>query len=159
MKPETKIQELHAAYCSISGMDVALRFNRESSWVEFTHAGFTKADLEAVLKRLRRLIKQGDRRPECLKFSNAVEGLDRFEEELAMIRAEAQGIVPVERQMSVMELHRVKEAKQAVLDELKVRHANENAFGLQWDTQESKTQAVSLRREIHGLTSAISQMA
>lgn len=159
MKPESKIQELHSTYCTISGMDVALRFNRESSWVEFTRAGFTRADLEAVLKRLIRLIKQGDRRPECLKFSNVVEGLDRFEEELAMIRAEERGLLPVDRQMTVTELYRVKEAKQAMLDEMKMLHANEDAFGLSWDSPDAKARASALRREIHQITDTISKMA
>jgi hypothetical protein len=159
MKPDTKILELHQTYCHLSGMDVALRFNRESSWVDFTRAGFTKADLEAVIQRLLRLIKQGERRPESLKFSNVVEGLDRFEEELAMINAEAKGLLPVERPMSVMELQRIKEAKQALLDEFKAVHANEDAFGLNWDSPDASSRARAMRQQIHTITEQISQMA
>jgi hypothetical protein len=140
-------------------MDVALRFNRESSWVDFTRAGFTKSDLEAVIERLLRLIKQGERRPESLKFSNVVEGLDRFEEELAMINAESKGLLPVERPMSVMELQRIKEAKQAILDEFKAMHANEDAFGLNWDSPDTSSRARVMRQQIHAITEQISQMA
>jgi hypothetical protein len=159
MSPIETIAALHETYCRLSGMDVALRFNRESSWLEFTRSGFTKADLEAVLQRLNKLIKLGDRRPECLKFSNVIQGLDRFEEELAMIRAEEKGLLPVERSLSVMELYRIKEAKQLLLDDLKNKHANEDAFGLTWDTPDARSRYCTLKREIRQITDTISQMA
>lgn len=158
MKPLENIQELHQTYCRLSGMNVALRFNRESSWVYFTQAGFTKEDLEAVLQRLLKLVKLGDRRPECLKFSNVVEGLDRFEEELAMIKAEQNGLVQVQQKLSVTELHRIKEAKQAILADLKFKHASEDAFGLNWETPEFASQAAALRREIFQLIKAIADV-
>ena len=85
--------------------------------------------------------------------------LHRFEEELAMIRAEDKGLVPVERQLSVMELQRVKEAKMAVLDELKAGHANEDAFGLNWDTPANLERARIIRGEIRQVNDSISKLA
>lgn len=159
MKPGQNIQELHALYCSITKMDVALRFNRESAWVEFVRAGFSKADLELVLRRLLRLVQCGDRRIECLKFSNVIEGLDRFEEELAVIKLEGTGFVHGEKQMSVMELYRIVEAKRVVVDRLQAAHANEDAFGLSWDSPGAKAEYRTLKSEITALERKIASMA
>lgn len=153
------VPELHKVYCAMSGMDVPLRFNRESSWVDFIRSGFTQADLESVLKRLLRLVHAGERRPESLKFSNVVEQLDRFEEELAMIRAEAKGLVAREHTMSVMELYRIMEAKQAMAEQLANKYANEDAFGKIWTDDAARTDYTKLRHEMHSLQQRISQMA
>lgn len=149
---------MHKTYCELSGMDVLLRFDRTSAWMQFMRENFTKNDLVAVLERLRILVKKGDRRPECLKFSNVVEQLDRFEEELAMVKAETAGITPVER-MSVMELSRVIEAKQIRQKILAREHAIEDVFGLKWDTEESKAQYFKLCKEIRKCQERLSKMA
>jgi hypothetical protein len=159
MTADKKIQELHDTYVKVSGMDVALRFNRESSWMEFVRAGFTNADLAAVLGRLRAMVATGDRRPECLKFSNVVEGLDRFEEELAMIKSQLNGVEPGERPLSVMEMYRVIESKQRIVDELERRYANEDAFGLSWSNQEFREEAATLRKQIRVLHYRIAKVA
>lgn len=159
MNQNPSIQELHETYCRLSRMQVKLAFNRESSWYNFTQAGFTKADLEAVLKRLVRLVEHGERRVEALKFSNTVEALDRFEEELAVIRAEGDGFKRGEQQMSVMELHRVLEAKRAVWTSLRNLHGREDAFGLIWDDPRAKDKHCQLRQEIECLEQRIASMA
>lgn len=159
MNQNTSIQELHETYCRLSRMQVKLAFNRESSWYNFTQAGFTKADLEAVLQRLVRLVEQGERRVEALKFSNTVEALDRFEEELAVIRAEGDGFKLGEQQMSVMELHRVLEAKLYTVRHIEQRHAREDAFGLAWDDNDAREHWRKLRIEIQDLQQRIASMA
>jgi hypothetical protein len=136
-------------------MELALRFNRESSWTLFTQEGFTKADLIAVIDRLKRLVQEGERRPECLKFSNVVEGLDRFEEELAMIKAEAAGLKPVDRAMTVMEMVRVREAKFTMLQRLRADHSKEDSFGLVWNSACAREHAVTLLTEIKLLNERI----
>lgn len=159
MNQNTSIQELHETYCRLSKMQVKLAFNRESSWYNFTQAGFTKADLEAVLKRLVRLVEQGERRVEALRFSNTVESLDRFEEELAVIRAEEAGLKRGDRQMSVMELHKVLEWKQANAKALVFAHTREDPFGLVWDDGDAKAQYRKLMTEIRNLQNRIANMA
>jgi hypothetical protein len=153
------IEDLHRTYCSLSKMEVSLRFNRESSWVEFIRAGFTKADLEAVLHRLLRLIECGERRPEALKFSNVVEGLDRFEEELAMIKAEANGLKVGEQRISVFDLTRIIEEKHAIANRLEDSHATRDAFGLSWRDEGAKADYRQLISEIIGLRKRIAALA
>lgn len=156
---QATIAELHQTYCRLSGMEVALRFNRESSWVEFIRAGFTAQDLEAVIKRLLSLVKQGDRRTESLKFSNVVQGLDRFEEELAMIKAEANGLIAVERPLSVMELQRVIEAKTVLANRIEDTNATRDAFGLTWHDANAREDYLKIKGELRDLTRRMAQMA
>lgn len=142
-------------------MEVPLRFNREASWVYFIQAGFTEFDLEAVIERLARLVRRGIREPSCLKFSNVVEQLDRFEEELYLIRAEKKGLYKVEREprdMTVTEMQRVMDAKSANADALKNKHGHEDAFGLTWDDENAKQKYIALRHEILDLRHRIADM-
>lgn len=160
MKPvEVSVKDLHDTYCAISKMPVGLRFNRESAWVDFIRAGFTKTDLEAVLNRLVRMVEQGERRPECLKFSNTIEQPDRFEEELAMIKAEANGLKVGVRAMSLMDVERVIEAKQEIVNKLEDQFGHRDAFGLLWDNDEAQAKHRKLRQEIMLLKHRIAEMA
>lgn len=154
-----EIKALHDTYCAISRMPVALRFNRESSWVDFIRAGFTKTDLEAVLNRLVRMVEQGERRPECLKFSNTIEQPDRFEEELAMIKAEENGLHVKERTLSIQEFDKVFAAKRERMRHLSECYASEDAFGLNWFNPNAQSEYNQLRRECRELTWRISKMA
>lgn len=153
------VKALHDTYCAISRMPVGLRFNRESSWVDFIRAGFTKTDLEAVLNRLVRMVEQGERRPECLKFSNTIEQPDRFEEELAVIKAAENGLKIGEPRMSVMELQRVLDAKLAECAELKYSCAREDPFGLVWTYPDAQTKYQQLRKQCNELSHRIAEMA
>lgn len=156
---DQKIKDLHAAYVSLSRMDVALRFNRESAWMEFIRAGFTVDDLKAVLQRLVRLVEQGERRPEALKFSNVVEGLDRFEEELAMIKAEANGLKVGERQMNIGELRNLIEIKQSQADRLEAEWCFRDNLSDTWLDAKARTQWMMLRSEIRGLRDQMASLA
>src|SRR6185369_10990203 len=86
-----KIKRLHAAYCALTGMQVALDMVREGTWFEFCRKGFTEDDLRAVVRSIRAGIADGKRNPGALKFSNLVGQLDFFEEDLAMVRAQDRG--------------------------------------------------------------------
>lgn len=82
---------LHAIYCRESGHIVHFRTGPadtrcERAWIEFAKV-FTETDLVLVLRTLRRGVKSGERKPGCLRFSNLIERLDLFDEELAMARA------------------------------------------------------------------------
>lgn len=89
MTPDT----LHTVFCRESGLSVHFRLGPadtrcERAWMEFLKV-FTEADLVLVIQTLKRKIKSGDRRPGCLRFSNLIERLDLFDEELAMAKAQA----------------------------------------------------------------------
>lgn len=158
--PASKFQDLHDIYCKLSKMPIPLRFNREQSWHEFTRCGFTKADLEMVMNRLVALIERGERKIESLKFSNVVEQLDRFEEELYLGRAWAEGkINAVERQLTVYELRHVLEAKIRVAEFLENAHSFQDSFGLRWDDDNARSEHRKIRAEIRAVEQRIANMA
>lgn len=80
-----RIQQAHALYCQLTGQRVSLRFDRERLWFELFRAGFTEADLQAVIRYLQREIRQGRRNVGALKLSNLLQP-DRFEEDLNISR-------------------------------------------------------------------------
>lgn len=91
---ETTVRELHAAYCTATGMELPLRFGRDRAWSAFVEAGNTKADLLLVISHLKRGIAREERNAGCLRFRNLIEQLDYFDEELALAR-KASGARPV----------------------------------------------------------------
>lgn len=127
--------------------------------MEFIRSGFTKSDLEKVLTRLLRLVYSGERRVESLKFSNVVEGLDRFEEELALIRAEGTEIKVGERQFSVWELQQIIGTKRAEAERLKDEFASEDSFGWVWSDPNARKQYQALMQQIRELTAKIARLA
>lgn len=153
---QDKIKTLHARYCSLSRMQVGLRYNRESSWVEFIRSGFTEADLELVLKYLVHQVECGERQPQCLKFSNVIEQLDRFEEELALLRSQ---IKVGEPRLSILDLERVIKAKEDESESLAFQHANTDSFGLHWDNEGARDRYRRLRSEIRQVKQRIASMA
>jgi len=153
-----QIQELHKLYVELTGMPLKLQFNREHSWSDFIRAGFTGSDLKAVTARLLRLIHEGERRPEALKFSNLIEALDRFEEERAMVTAEEAGLKPVERQLSVMELQRIYDAKTSVSEEIARKHAHHDGFGYVFDDKSFRKLYLGLRQEAKVIRNKLAQV-
>lgn len=73
-----------------------MNIHREAVWFEWIRAGFGEPELRLVVAHLQRKIRSGERRPECLKFSNLIGNPDFFEEDLAMARAVGR-IQPVDR--------------------------------------------------------------
>lgn len=82
------IESIHAAYCEATGQPIRLAFDRERSWYDFIQAGFTEADVRFMADWIKRKILKGERNPGALKFSNMIERVDRFEEDLVLARAE-----------------------------------------------------------------------
>lgn len=94
---EPKIQELHDTYCSLIGEKLSLglgEYSRESFWQHYLKAGFNVADLRLVMRHLKREIHGERRNKGCLRFSNLIQQLDRFEEELVSARAEERNRKP-----------------------------------------------------------------
>lgn len=78
------IKDLHACFCHETGAQLRLgigEYTREAAWSRFLKH-FTKDDLRTVIRYLRKEISIGNRRPGALKFSNLIERLDGFEEDL-----------------------------------------------------------------------------
>lgn len=99
MEPEiqTKISLLAQCYQKMTGMTLThtgLVNPRERAWFEFIKAGFTVPDLELVILWLKGRIRAKVRNPECLKFSNLIADPFKFEEELALAKAEKRNSKP-----------------------------------------------------------------
>jgi hypothetical protein len=80
-----QIEHIHQTYGRLTGQSLSLRFDRERLWFEFLRAGFTLADLVAVVRYLQREIRHTRRNVGALKLSNLLQ-LDRFEEDLHISR-------------------------------------------------------------------------
>lgn len=93
----TAIHEAHAAFCTATGQQLRLgigEYSREIAWARFLSAGFTAADVLLVVTHLQRKIREGERRIGALRFSNLIEPLERFEEELSLAKAEQRNAKP-----------------------------------------------------------------
>lgn len=106
---DASIKEIHAVYCTATGMQLRLglgEYNRQAAWFRFLQAGFTSENLHMVVRYLQRKIREGTRNVGALKFSNLVERLDAFEEELQLATAEQRNMQPKEtpRQRAVSQL-------------------------------------------------------
>lgn len=101
-----QIKILHETYCEFSGCDISLGFGRDRDWYEFIKAGFDQDDLRLVLIYLRRGIKTGQRNPGCMKFSNVVQNLDYFEEDLALARAYVRNNRPKTNRQAAIDVFR-----------------------------------------------------
>jgi hypothetical protein len=75
----------HALYCSLTGQNLSLRFDRLRLWNDFFQAGFTREDLQWVVSYLQREIRAGRRNVGALKLRNLL-APDRFEEDLHISR-------------------------------------------------------------------------
>lgn len=89
------INELHAAYCARTGLEITLNHYHErvwSEWLRWRTPPFTQDDLARVIAYIRNGIagrdKDQPRRFEAaLRFSNLIAQPDKFEEELALAMA------------------------------------------------------------------------
>lgn len=78
-----QVQQLHHAYCQLTGQNLCLGYDRERLWFEFLRAGFALVDLTRVVGYLQKEI--GRRNVGALKLSNLLQ-LDGFEEDLNINR-------------------------------------------------------------------------
>ena len=91
-----QIQKLHGAYVRLTGLAVALDLQgyREMLWCQWLREGFTEADLEAVVRYVRRCVRNNERgfNVGSLRFNSLIGQVDRFGELLA--EASSQGRKP-----------------------------------------------------------------
>lgn len=97
------LADLHAAYVEATGYAVRMDAIRERDCYEFLARGFTVANLHTVARYLHKGIREKRRNLGCLKWSNLISQLDRFEEDLL----EAQRVIrprsaPVEVEKKVV---------------------------------------------------------
>ena len=87
---DAKIQELHGTYCRLTRIDLPFNMSFWLRWEQFIKTGgYTKADLELVIRYIGAHIKKGERRVESFRFYNLVGDLERFAEDLSFARAAA----------------------------------------------------------------------
>ena len=79
------IQQAHQLYCQLTGQTLRLAFDRERMWYELLRAGYSLAELRAVITYLQREIRAQHRNVGALKLSNLLQP-DRFEEDLQISR-------------------------------------------------------------------------
>ena len=79
------IEQLHRLYCQLTGQSLSLRFDRQRTWYEFLHAGFSAPQLTRVIAYLQKEIRHNRRNVGALKLSNLLQP-DRFEEDLNISR-------------------------------------------------------------------------
>lgn len=79
------ILEAHRIYCSLTGQQLGLGFDRERMWFELLRAGHSTDELRHLVVYLQREIRAGRRNVGALKLSNLLQP-DRFEEDLAISR-------------------------------------------------------------------------
>lgn len=98
MITDADINLLHGCYCKLTGLSLPMRSicdARRIAWQRFAAAGHTLRDLETVILHLKQGIRDGKRLPGCLRFTNLIEDLDHWEEELALALAEKRNAKPV----------------------------------------------------------------
>lgn len=81
-----KVIEFHRAYCEAAKCQLVLSTDRLYWWQVWMVRGFTVEDLRLVCCYLWAEIRADRRRPGSLKFSNLIQEVDRFEEDLAFAR-------------------------------------------------------------------------
>ena len=79
------IHEAHRIYCSLTGQQLGLGYDRERMWYELLRAGHSTDDLRHLVVYLQREVRAGRRNVGALKLSNLLQP-DRFEEDLAISR-------------------------------------------------------------------------
>lgn len=113
------IQSLHALYCKLTGFPLSMRYDRERFWALFIKEGYTGEDLKLVIRHLQGEIHRGERRKGCLKFSNLIEPLHDFEEELALAKAYVRNNPVKTERKAVIEVFRPTVAESATVGEAK----------------------------------------
>lgn len=83
---EQQVSQLHHHYCKLTGQNLSLRYDRQRAWYELLRSGYTRKDVEQVVRYLQREIRAERRRIGALKLSNLLQP-DRFEEDLNISRA------------------------------------------------------------------------
>lgn len=89
MNELSKIQVCHDTFCQETGVKLRLgigEYFREQTWARFIAAGFTDEDIRFVCRHLKAEVYKGKRFPGSMRFSNLIERLENFEEELQLAK-------------------------------------------------------------------------
>jgi hypothetical protein len=87
--PRDQIPNLHGLYVRLSGRDIRLTMSRIFVWESWLTHGWNAGDLAALVRHLRDQVAAGRRNPGALKFENLIGDSDKFEEDLAELRAQS----------------------------------------------------------------------
>ena len=97
-----ELKDLHNHYCQLSGLPVPYTFYHEYSWGVWEHYGFTKPDIELVIRYVQKRIKGQHRQKESLMFRNLIAHPESFADDLAMARSLLRKPVVDEGKQSVL---------------------------------------------------------
>lgn len=80
------LKAIHALYCQLANAQLAFTTERIYWWSAYFARGFTEEDLKLVLRYLWHEIKGQRRNIGAIKFSNMIQDISRFEEDLGLAR-------------------------------------------------------------------------
>jgi len=86
MVSQQQIQELHAHYATLTGLEIPLTLHLQGLWGLYVLKGYGMSDLEILVRFLKIGILRQERRGGCLRLSNWFTDWDLFAEEMAMAR-------------------------------------------------------------------------
>ena len=101
MTIDNNAERLHAAYLRLTGLTLPFRASFRFMW-EMYLLDYGESELELAVKYLQRLIKSGQRKPECLRMSVLIGDLSNFDEVLSMARARQREVQPNPGKASVL---------------------------------------------------------
>lgn len=94
-----KVAELHAEYCKLTRYSVSL-IAREFVWLDWIRRGLTVEDLRLWLNEIKERQRRGA--PDSLRFQNAIQNVDRAEENIIELRRLKRGRAPATDRNSVL---------------------------------------------------------
>ncbi len=86
MITQSQIQEIHATYCALTGLQVPLSMQRIYAW-EMWCTEFKPPDLEIVVRHLKQKVRERPKLLRCFKFEWFIGNRENFAEDLAEARA------------------------------------------------------------------------
>lgn len=125
MNRADQIESIHKLYWKLTGQFLRLDMGREHSWSDYLAKGFSEYDLRLVIAHLKDGIRSGTRYPACLKFSNLIQQLDHFEEDLAMAKAHSRNDKPKTNREKVVEAYHPTATSVALDQKEHCKHVNE----------------------------------
>lgn len=85
-----QVEQLHACYSTFVHCRMPLTFSVREGWERWLFAGFTKPDLELVLRYWQKQIKRG-MSPGVLRFRRLIRDTETFSEDLVLARIDKNG--------------------------------------------------------------------
>ncbi len=86
----------HRLYCALTGLDLKLMMRQIFAWNAFCAHGFTEDDLKLVIPHLKAKIRAKQKWPSAILFTNIIENIDNFNQELSEARSKARAPKPLQ---------------------------------------------------------------